>query len=113
MNVIQERAPEGQRVRLPWQQPKVTFVNTDPDMAVQSHADSCDIDKIVARFHRTGQLPDSQGNPQYVDNTPYQKDLTTLLNESRSRIDTFEGFKAGWKPAPPIPEPQPEPPPVQ
>lgn len=47
---------------------KVKVQFTTPGRTKQSHKDECDINYIMARFNKTGQLPDMiKRNPQYGD----------------------------------------------
>lgn len=55
-----------------------------------SHAESCDINRIVASYMRTGNLPPSKGQGAYADVTGLQGDLTTRINESRETIAKAE-----------------------
>lgn len=47
----------------------------------QSHAETTDINNIIGRFARTGQLPPAQRQGQFADVTHLTKDLTTLYND--------------------------------
>lgn len=106
-------------VRKPWwRQPHRTHI-TGESMTAQSHAESCDINRIVAQFHRTGSLPSSHREPQYLDVTGLQGDLTEAYNRSSETIETFEDFRKNYKPkdpeksksddTPPSPSPSPTP----
>ncbi|WNK13250.1 MAG: internal scaffolding protein [Microvirus sp.] len=85
---------------------RIRVVTHTPDsLTMQSHMPSCDIDAIVARFERTGALPENTRQPQYGDVTHLQGDLTEMLNYSQDTIQRASDFKADWRPAPPLPEP--------
>lgn len=59
----------------------------------QSHADSCDIHKIIARFDRTGVLPPGRGEGTFADVSDLQgEDLTTLIERSNDTRSKVEGF---------------------
>lgn len=45
-------------------------------MTHQSHAESCDINQIIARYDRTGELPRGRNQGVYADVTQLQGDLT-------------------------------------
>lgn len=47
---------------------------------------SCDVNMIMARFQRTGILPEGKGPGQYGDVTDLQKDLTESIEKSRQVI---------------------------
>lgn len=58
-----------------------------PSRTVQSHAASTDINAIVDRYTRTGDLPIRKQSPQYGDATPYQgKDLAEAFNDAEKQI---------------------------
>lgn len=61
-------------------------------MCERSHADSVDVNKIVARFHRTGDLPKPRHEPIY-------EDVTGLQGDFRERLAFLEGVRqrvASW-----------------
>lgn len=87
-----------------------TQTEVDPvSMTQESHRDQTDVNAIVARFDRTGQLPPATRQPQYGDVTDLQVDLTEAINRSRHAISTAQEFADQWQPAPPAPEPAPAP----
>lgn len=85
-------------VRQPWCRIRVITVNDEPSMTQASHYDQTDVNAIVERFKRTGQLPVPIATPQYADVTGLQGDLTDLHNRAREHIEIAERFAAGWKP---------------
>lgn len=50
----------------------------------QSHADGSDVNVIVQRYQRTGQLPPNPRGlePQFMDCTPFAEDLTSAYNNA-------------------------------
>lgn len=60
----------------------------------QADKDQTDVNAIVARFDRTGQLPINNQKPQYADVTELQRDLTTQIQESRDNIAALENYQA-------------------
>lgn len=54
---------------------------------VQDHKNVVDINTIVKKFDRTGQLPTGRMDGQYGDVTQLQSDLTTLIAHSRNIRD--------------------------
>jgi len=56
-------------------------------MCERSHADSVNINNIVARFHRTGELPKPTSEPIY-------EDVTGLQGDYRERLQFLDGVKA-------------------
>lgn len=47
---------------------------------------SCDVNAIMARFQRTGVLPEGRGEGQFGDVTELQADLTAAIEKSRQVI---------------------------
>jgi len=65
----------------------LTFATKGPSMTIQSAKDEVDINNIVARFHRTGDMPENNRQPQYADISDIQqKDPTTALQDARTTI---------------------------
>jgi len=56
-------------------------------MCERSHADSVNVNNIVARFHRTGELPKPTHEPIY-------EDVTGLQGDYRERLEFLDGVKA-------------------
>lgn len=54
---------------------------------VQDQNNETNINTIVKRFDRTGQLPVGKSNGQFGDVTELQRDLTTLIAHSRNVRD--------------------------
>jgi len=74
----EKRARKGRRI---------TFKTVGPSMTVQADKPLTDINNIVARFHRTGELPPGPRTPQYGDISDIQQeDPTTALNRARETI---------------------------
>lgn len=76
-------------IRKPYQRIRVFTQLTTEVLTQQSHADSTDINSIVARFQRTGDMPPNPRGQeaQYVDCTPYSEDLTESYNRAVERLD--------------------------
>ncbi len=55
---------------------RVQVVNNDPSTVVDTELEFSDINHVIERFYRTGQLPEATKQPQYGDVTGYQGDLT-------------------------------------
>lgn len=77
--VVDDRVVREAHIRM-----RVPFVVTGESLTTQSHADSCDINKVMARFDRTGALPEGRQGGQYADVTHLQSDFTELVNKSRA-----------------------------
>lgn len=69
-----------------------------------SHGNDTDINKIVARFDRTGQLPQGKDNGQYVDCTPFNRELSELLEHASDIQARAKDFIEQWSPTPEQPE---------
>lgn len=77
---------------------RVQIAFTKPSKTLQSHADACDINKIVDRYARTGALPPNLRQPTYGDVTQFQGDLTTLLSEAATTIQTATQHLSSYVP---------------
>jgi len=55
-----------------------------------------DVNKIVARFRRTGELPNSNvaGTGEYCDVTNLQGDLTEIIEKGREALEEINAIKA-------------------
>lgn len=74
-------------VRHPLARPKHVTPFEGESMTHQGHAESCDINRIMKQYSRSGDLPppDPRRLPQYGDVTELQaKDLTQHIEESRA-----------------------------
>lgn len=68
---------------------KVTVDCHLPKKTEQSHANSVDINYIVAQFHKTGMMPQALKKPQYLDNT----NPPTLIDAFYAVQDAREAFE--------------------
>jgi len=70
---------------------KVTQDNSGPSLTSQAHQQESDINYIVARFQRTGELPPSTRQGQYLDVFDVQQlDPTTAINQARQTIQQVQ-----------------------
>jgi hypothetical protein len=60
--------------------PDVAIYDWGPSLTRQEFAEDCDINVIMTRFERTGQLPANGAAPVYLDLTAMPSDLMTTLN---------------------------------
>lgn len=78
-----------ERVRSPFQFPYGNEKVTD-----DSHGNDTEINKIIARFKRSGELPPGMdGQPQYGDCSELQGDLTAIIakgEEARAAIEKLQ-----------------------
>lgn len=112
----------GRRVRPPFFRERFPTIIVGESMTHQSHAASVDINAIVARFQRTGQLPPGNGPGVYADVTALQGDLVERAIASQEVIERARSFGKEWDkeqaakaaaravPAPPTPPPAGTPP---
>jgi len=82
------------------------FFTEGESMTRQSEKASADVNAIVERFARTGQLPPARFEGSYADVTGLQGDLTELYNRSQ---DTQAAYAEALERANAQPEPAPEP----
>lgn len=70
---------------------KVLTFTPGPSLTIQSHKTESDINHIISRFQRTGELPSSGKTPQYSDISEIQQlDSTTALANARATIETVK-----------------------
>lgn len=81
------RSPYGDRLKI--------IVNTGTDSLVQQNAkDECDVNKILERFNKTGQLPNMiKKNPQYGDFS-LVPDYQECLNKVMFAQEQFAGLSS-------------------
>lgn len=74
--------------------PRRSVELSGPDNTHQSFKGECDVNQIVARYQRTGELPPNPRGltPQYVDVTPFQHDYTELHNRVVAASDVFRAI---------------------
>lgn len=105
-------------IRKPWERVRVSVVTDTPTMTQQSHRDQTDVNAIIARFDRTGELPPNASVPQYGDVSDLNRPYDELIQMSTDIINIAEEFQANWTPpepeepgdpSPPLSEPATEP----
>lgn len=69
-------------VRRPWERERLSIKIEGPSRTHQAHKDLVDVNNIVRRYERTGQLPPGRQG-QYGDVTALQGDLTERVNHAR------------------------------
>ena len=55
-----------------------------PTKTDQGHKANCDINNLVNRYQREGQIPPPDRKPQYADVTAMQGDLTEVIDRSKT-----------------------------
>lgn len=87
-------------IRSPFYRERFPTLSVGVSMTHQSHASSCDVNKIVERYARTGDLPPPSTQPVFADVTSLQGDLTELYARSARTIEIASSFVKGYKPSP-------------
>lgn len=98
-------------VRPPWWRMSVKTESGTESMVQQHLEESANVNAIVARFRRTGEMPPARQAPVYADVTGLQGDFTDRINASRATMDALgaaserrkaeEAAKASAQPAAP------------
>lgn len=76
----------------PRKRERLLFHTTGKSRVDPSHAPSCDINGIVARFMRDGVLPRGKGPGQFIDTVGLDGDRCELVNRAR---DTMTEVREG------------------
>jgi len=75
-------------IRRPLWRERVQHIVEGESLTHQSHAESCDVNNIIRRYERTGELPPARRPPQYGDVTSLQGDLTERHEAAKEVIQT-------------------------
>lgn len=75
------------KVRFPFQRDRVQSIQGGESCTDINHQEASDVNAIVARYHRSGELPPVRTPPNYADVTGLQGDLTERLQWAREHID--------------------------
>lgn len=78
----------------PFHHRRVTKKFTIPSKTHQSHAESCDVNRIIDQYARTGQLPPEKIPKQYGDVSNLNKPMGELIADAK---DIGEKIAAGKK----------------
>ena len=82
------------RARHPFSRLRVVTKTKGICRTKQSHADACDVNKIIERYDHSGRLPPGMGEGSYADVTGLQGDLTELYQKSAGDIAIADDFLA-------------------
>lgn len=85
------------RVRRQIERDRISIDCSSGGKTQQAHADSCDINKIIARFERDGVMPPGRPGGFYADVTGFNGDLNELLIRSSETFSTAGEFLVGRK----------------
>lgn len=80
-------------IRKPWERHRTTHVIEGVSQTDRSFGNDTDINKIVARFSRRGEIPPPEGRPQYGDVTHLQGDLAEMIVNSRNTLEELKKSK--------------------
>mgnify|MGYP000747455357 CR=1 FL=1 len=81
-------------IRKPYERQRSTLKNDKPSVTDQSFGNDTDINNIIAKFSRTGEMPPTtKPAGQYADVTGLQADLTQLIEDSSAAILQLEKEK--------------------
>ena len=69
-------------IRKPWERHRTEPPRSDHQVVDRSFGNDTDINKIVARFARTGEMPPDPGRGSFEDVTNLQGDLTEMLGKT-------------------------------
>ena len=83
-------------VRKPYERERVITTVEGESATDTQYGNDTDVNKIVARFSRTGQWPDDAGVTQgeFCDVTDLQGDLTAILERGKDALAEIEKLKA-------------------
>lgn len=77
-------------VRKPYERVRQQITFPGESKTDRSFGNDTDVNNIVARFARTGDIPQPLGNEQYCDVTGLQGDLTEMIENSRKAISELQ-----------------------
>lgn len=103
------QVPTPGRARMPLG-PRVAQImeNPYPSNTIDSAGNDTDVNVIMARFDRTGILPEPTQQPNYADVVDLQGDLTEIHQRSQEALEIARKFAETWKPREEPPELPPE-----
>lgn len=82
---------QAPRIRKPYEREAQPWPYHNTESVVdRSFGNDTDVNNIIARFKRTGHLPEQGAPGQYADVTGLQRDLTELVEESREALQKAE-----------------------
>lgn len=86
---------EKPKINKPWERErKITDLEGQQSKVDRSHGNDTDVNKIVARFSRTGVLPGNPEAAQYADVSNLQEDLTDLMERVKTATAELNQAKA-------------------
>lgn len=86
----------ARRVRRPWQREPFLTVIDGESMTVVSEQEACDVNRIVASFSRTGELPSiNEAFAQYADVSELGGDLGEQYFAAQDVLGKYDSWHAG------------------
>lgn len=89
IEIIETPAPLRRR---PWEEMRLQTIFEGESRTQQSHRESVDINNIIKKFDRTGQLPSPTRPAQYGDVSDLNRPYGELIEESRNTLDQVGQF---------------------
>lgn len=93
MKAKEATATRALKFRTPWRRPRTAGITFhEATLTKQSFKDECDINNILKRFERTGQLPELiKQNPQYGEfaDAPAYQDALNLVLHAQEQFDAL------------------------
>lgn len=80
-------------IRKPFDRQRSQIGDFEPSITVQADVEETNINNIVARFKRTGKLPDMEREPQYGDVSHLQRNLTELVAQKQATEAKIAEYK--------------------
>jgi len=87
------KKPTGPYIRKQWERVRTPTIFTGETKVQATSGNDTDVNSIMARFTRTGQLPPATSEPQYADVTALQEDLTEILERGREAQATLDEIR--------------------
>lgn len=84
-------------IRKPYERHSSVFKRQGESMTDRSHGNETDVNRIVARFTRTGELPPGKGPGQFADVTNLQGDLDSMIIKGRETAAELDNLSKEQK----------------
>lgn len=81
-------------IRQPYERVRCGITEVGESCTDRSFGNDTDVNHIVARFSRTGELPPGNGPGAFADVTPLQGELTEMIGKARDAQRELERLKA-------------------
>ena len=84
---------QKQRIRAPFEDLRVETVIEGESMTDDSAGNDTDVNNIIARFDRTGQLPTGRGPGEFADVSGLNADLTELISMQKEALRELQDLE--------------------